>query len=124
MHTIYFKYVLDFYWDYYLLKNENKNNVSCKSDTPNKKNKKMGNQQTLNYIIPESCVYRKECKYTKCKQEHSFGDKSECLHRTLKHPNMNVKEMFVMSNKYTNENQIRHKIKRLRKRISRLEKQL
>jgi len=127
---MYFKYFLDFYWGYYLFKNENRNNVSSKLDTPNKKNKKnkkmgnqQGNQQMWNYVIPESCVYRKQCN-KKYKQEHNFGDKSECLHRTLKHPNMNVKEMFIMSNKYTNENQIKYKIKRLRKRISKLEKQL
>ena len=60
----------------------------------------MGNQQTnqkeiWEYFIPESCVYRK-----KCKSGYDFGDKSNCLHRKLQEPNMNVKEMFVMSNRY------------------------
>tara|TARA_B100002052_G_scaffold236321_1_gene219746 strand:- start:622 stop:882 length:261 start_codon:yes stop_codon:yes gene_type:complete len=86
----------------------------------------MGNQQTnqkeiWEYFIPESCVYRK-----KCKSGYDFGDKSNCLHRKLQEPNMNVKEMFVMSNRYVmNDRQrVKKKIRVLRRRISRLEQKL
>ena len=85
----------------------------------------MGNQQTNNnqtweYLIPESCVYRK-----KCKSGSDFGDKSSCLNR-IQEPNLNVKEMFVMSNKYVRNDRklVKKKIRVLRRRISRLEKQL
>lgn len=85
----------------------------------------MGNQQTNNnqtweYFIPESCVYRK-----KCKSRSDFGDKSSCLNR-IQEPNLNVKEMFVMSNKYVRNDRklVKKKIRVLRRRISRLEKQI
>ena len=93
----------------------------------------MGNQQTnykdseiWEYIIPESCVYRK-----KCKPGYDFGNKSNksnksnCLNR-IQEPKLNVKEMFVMSNKYVQNDrkQVKKKIQVLRRRISRLEKQL
>ena len=86
----------------------------------------MGNQQTnqkeiWEYFIPESCVHR-----NKCKSGYDFGDKSNCLHRKLQEPNMNVKEMFVMSNRYVmNDRQrVKKKIRALRRRISRLEQKL
>lgn len=85
----------------------------------------MGNQQTNNnqtweYFIPESCVYRK-----KCKSGSDFGDKSSCLNR-IQEPNLNVKEMFVMSNRYVmNDRQrVKKRIRVLRRRISRLEQKL
>lgn len=83
----------------------------------------MGNQQTneiWEYFTPESCVYRK-----KCKSGSDFGDKSSCVNR-IQEPNLNVKEMFVMSNKYVRNNrkQVKRKIKNLRRRIYRLEQQL
>ena len=85
----------------------------------------MGNQQTNNnqiweYFIPESCVYRK-----KCKSGFNFGDKSSCLRR-IQEPNLNVKEMFVMSNKYVRNDrkQVKKRIRVLRRKISRLEQKL
>ena len=85
----------------------------------------MGNQQTnqkeiWEYFIPDSCVYRK-----KCKSVDDFGDKSYCLNR-IQEPNLNVKEMFVMSNKYVmnDRKRVKKKIRVLRRRISRLEQQL
>jgi len=86
----------------------------------------MGNQQTnqnqiWEYFNPESCIYRK-----KCKSGYDFGDKSNCLHRKLQESNMNVKEMFVMSNKYVMNDRklVKRKIKNLRRKISRLEQKL
>lgn len=86
----------------------------------------MGNQQTNNqkeiweYIIPDSCVYRK-----KCKSGDDFGNKSSCLNR-IQEPNLKVNDMFVMSNKYVmnDRGQVKRKIKNLKKRIYRLEQQL
>ena len=85
----------------------------------------MGNQQTnqkeiWEYFIPDSCVYRK-----KCRSGDDFGDKSSCLNR-IQEPNLNVKEMFVMSNKYVmnDRKRVKKKIRVLRRRISQLEKQL
>ena len=79
----------------------------------------MGNQQNNQKhqetsfwysFVPESCVYRKKCK-------------SQCLHGK---PNMNVKEMFVMSNKYVMNDRklVKRKIKSLKRKICRLEQQL
>ena len=86
----------------------------------------MGNQQTnqheiWEYFIPENCVYRK-----KCKSGYDFGDKSSCVNRIQEKPNMNVKEMFVMSNKFVRNDhkQVKRKIRVLRRRISRLEQGL
>lgn len=86
----------------------------------------MGNQQTnqheiWEYFIPESCVYRK-----KCKSGYDFGDKSSCVNQIQEKPNMNVKEMFVMSNKYVRNDhkQEKRKIRVLRRRISLLEQGL
>ena len=85
----------------------------------------MGNQQTnqkeiWEYFILDSCVYRK-----KCKSGGDFGDKSSCLNR-IQEPNLNVKEMFVMSNKYVmnDRKRVKKKIRVLRRRISQLEQQL
>jgi hypothetical protein len=83
-------------------------------------NQQINNNQIWEYFIPERCVYRK-----KCKSGSDFGDKSSCLRR-IQEPNLNVKEMFVMSNKYVRNDHklVKKKIRVLRRRISRLEKQL
>lgn len=72
-------------------------------------------------FVPESCVYRK-----KCKSGYDFGDKSNCLHRKLQEPNMNVKEMFMISNRYVMNDRklVKRKIKSLKRKISRLEQKL